>query len=76
MVSAIADPSFWEVVGSASEADALRYLKELVRLAREEARYPSSEGSLRVKGWEIRRSMNDHGDSIIAMYAAWISTGC
>lgn len=49
-----------------------RRLVELV--AAKETQYPESEDPQRVKGWEIRKSIDGHGDPIVAATAAWVLT--
>ena len=49
--------------------------RRLIELAADkETRYPESEDSQRVKGWEIRKSIDEHGYPIVAATAAWVLT--
>ncbi len=46
--------------------------RELVRLARTEARYSPTKDFFREKGWTIHKAIDGDGNLLVAAYATWI----
>jgi hypothetical protein len=47
--------------------------RELVRLARTEARYSPTEDFSRERGWTIHKSTDGDGNLFVAAYATWVA---